>query len=130
MIVEYTNYNAEEILPLYEAVGWTAYTDHPDALQKGFAHSLLTLAAYDGDQLQGIIRTVGDGHTLSCSFRIFWFIQRISARALVQHCFGPCWNGFRMYVKSSWRQITRLKPSHSTNLWAFWNCLKSAAAVL
>lgn len=64
MIVEYTKYNAEEILPLYEAVGWTAYTDHPDTLQKGFAHSLLTLAAYDGGQLQGIIRTVGDGHTI------------------------------------------------------------------
>lgn len=64
-IQEYTTYKEEEILRLYASVGWSAYTDHPETLKNGFANSLLTLAAYDDeDQLLGIIRTVGDGHTI------------------------------------------------------------------
>lgn len=63
-IREYRAYNEAEILPLYASVGWTAYTDHPDVLRKGFANSMLTLAAYEGEQLMGIIRTVGDSHTI------------------------------------------------------------------
>lgn len=63
-IREYTSYNKAEILRLYNSVGWTAYTDDPDTLKAGFEGSLLTLAAYEGDQLLGIIRTVGDGHTI------------------------------------------------------------------
>ena len=63
-IREYNTYNESEILRLYASVGWTAYTDHPDVLRKGFENSLLTLAAYEEEQLLGIIRTVGDGHTI------------------------------------------------------------------
>ena len=63
-IREYKNYNEEEIMNLYAAVGWTAYTDHPAALREGFERSLLTLAAYEGNDLLGIIRTVGDGATI------------------------------------------------------------------
>ena len=63
-IREYRTYNEAEILPLYASVGWTAYTDHPDVLRKGFENSMLTLAAYKGEQLMGIIRAVGDGHTI------------------------------------------------------------------
>lgn len=50
-IREYKTYNEAEILRLYASVGWTAYTDQPDALWKGFANSMLTLAAYDRGQL-------------------------------------------------------------------------------
>ena len=64
-IREYKTCHETEILPLYESVGWTAYTDHPDALRKGFENSLLTLAAYENGQLMGIIRSVGDGHTIA-----------------------------------------------------------------
>lgn len=63
-IREYTAYSEAEILPLYQSVGWTAYTDQPEMLRKGFENSLLTLAAYDGRQLLGILRAVGDGHTI------------------------------------------------------------------
>lgn len=63
-IKEYLSYDEEEILALYESVGWTAYTENPAALRLGFSHSLLTLAAYEGDRLLGLIRTVGDGHTI------------------------------------------------------------------
>ena len=64
IICEYMQYIEQEILPLYASVGWTAYTDHPEQLRKGFENSMLTLAAYEDEQLLGIIRTVGDGHTI------------------------------------------------------------------
>ena len=63
-IREYKTYNETKILALYASVGWTAYTEHPDVLRKGFENSMLTLAAYDGEKLMGVIRIVGDGHTI------------------------------------------------------------------
>ncbi|SEK54332.1 GNAT family N-acetyltransferase [Ruminococcus albus] len=63
-IREYTNYNSDEILRLYSAVGWTAYTADPEALREGYDNSLLVLAAYENDELLGIIRAVGDGATI------------------------------------------------------------------
>lgn len=63
-IKEYTKYNSEEIFTLYQTVGWTAYTDDMQSLEMGYKNSLLTLAAYEDDELLGIIRTVGDGHTI------------------------------------------------------------------
>ena len=63
-IREYASYKGEEILSLYASVGWTAYTDCPETLQRGFENSLLTLAAYEDGQLAGLIRTVGDGNTI------------------------------------------------------------------
>ena len=64
IIREYDSYKDEEILGLYTDAGWIAYTENPDALRKGYENSLLILAAYEGDELQGIIRVVGDGHTI------------------------------------------------------------------
>lgn len=64
-IREYREYREEELLSLYASVGWTAYTQHPETLRAGFANSLFTLGAYDGQTLLGIIRTVGDGHTIA-----------------------------------------------------------------
>ena len=63
-IREYKIFNEAEILRLYRSAGWTAYTDQPEVLRKGFENSMLTLAAYKGNQLLGIIRAVGDGHTI------------------------------------------------------------------
>ena len=63
-IIEYQTYREEEILPLYTSVGWTAYTDDPAALERGFRHSLLVLAAWEDGELAGLIRAVGDGATI------------------------------------------------------------------
>lgn len=63
-IREYSDYREGEILRLYSSVGWTTYTDHPQALRQGFQNSLLVLAAYESDDLLGIIRVVGDGVTI------------------------------------------------------------------
>lgn len=63
-IREYTTYREDEILRLYAAVGWTAYTENRTALRQGFEHSLLVLAAYENGELIGVIRVVGDGYTV------------------------------------------------------------------
>ena len=49
-IREYREYREEEILRLYQAAGWKAYTEDPEALRRGFEGSLLVLAAYDGER--------------------------------------------------------------------------------
>ncbi|NQM93137.1 GNAT family N-acetyltransferase [Streptococcus suis] len=50
----------QAVLEIYDSVGWTNYTDRPTMLQKALEHSLLVLAAFDGDRLVG----VGDGHSI------------------------------------------------------------------
>ncbi len=77
-IREYKTYNEAEILRLYSSVGWSAYTDCPDMLRRGFENSLLILAAYEGEQLLGIIRVVGDSHTIV-------FVQDILVYPKYQH---------------------------------------------
>ncbi len=62
-IKEY-EYRDEEIRRLYTEVGWKAYTDNMTALELGYKNSLLVLAAYEGDELLGIIRVIGDGYTI------------------------------------------------------------------
>jgi len=61
---EYTTYQEEEILALYASVGWTSYTNEPELLRKGFENSLYIFAAYDQNELIGLVRTVGDGCTI------------------------------------------------------------------
>lgn len=63
-IREYAEYHSGEILRLYTQVGWTAYTEDMSALEQGYKHSLLVLAAYENDELLGIVRVVGDGATV------------------------------------------------------------------
>ena len=63
-IRDYTDFRKDEILRLYSEVGWTAYTENMVALEEGYKNSLLVLAAYEGDELLGIIRAVGDGCTI------------------------------------------------------------------
>ncbi|HEL1629779.1 TPA: GNAT family N-acetyltransferase [Streptococcus suis] len=53
----------QAVLEIYDSVGWTNYTDRPTMLQKALEHSLLVLAAFDGDRLVGLLRAVGDGHS-------------------------------------------------------------------
>ena len=63
-IKEYKNYKETEIRQLYTEVGWTAYTENMPVLEQGYKNSLLVLAAYENDELLGIIRVVGDGFTI------------------------------------------------------------------
>ncbi len=63
-IKEYKEYKEDEIKRLYTEVGWSAYTENMLALEQGYKNSLLVLAAYENEELLGIIRVVGDGFTI------------------------------------------------------------------
>lgn len=63
-IKEYINYNEEEILPLYQSVGWITYTNNPSLLENAYKNSLKIFAAYIDNKLIGIIRVVGDGYSV------------------------------------------------------------------
>lgn len=54
----------EQLLELYGSVGWTAYTEHPDRLERGLANSLAVYTAWERDCLVGLLRAVGDGETI------------------------------------------------------------------
>lgn len=51
----------EDVLHLYQAVGWTNYTHQPEMLEQALSHSLAIYLALDGDAVVGLIRLVGDG---------------------------------------------------------------------
>lgn len=63
-IKKYENFHLEEIINLYQSVGWTNYLERTDILEEAYANSLCVLGAYDSDRLVGIIRAVGDGQTI------------------------------------------------------------------
>ena len=51
----------EDVLHLYQAVGWTNYTNQPQMLEQALSHSFAIYLALDGDAVVGLIRLVGDG---------------------------------------------------------------------
>lgn len=51
----------QAIVGLYANAGWQAYTQNPAGLLKAIEGSHYVLTAKAGDQLVGLIRTVGDG---------------------------------------------------------------------
>lgn len=63
-IQEYEVYKEQDVLALYESVGWSNYTNAPEMLSQAFHHSLKVLAAFDQEDLVGIIRVVGDGYSI------------------------------------------------------------------
>ena len=63
-VKEYMDYNEQEILSLYESVGWDNYTKNPQMLKEAYLHSLRIYAAYVDNKLVGIVRVVGDGSSV------------------------------------------------------------------
>ena len=69
----------EEVLPLYEAVGWTNYTTKPEMLKAAYENSLHIIGAFNNDEkLIGVLRGVGDGASIL-------FIQDILVYPEYQH---------------------------------------------
>lgn len=56
--------NVEDILYLYNDVGWSSYTKDIDSLIKSIKNSLKVISVWDKDLLVGLIRVVGDGHSI------------------------------------------------------------------
>jgi Acetyltransferases len=64
IIKECAHPDIEEVLALYSSVGWTNYTDKPEMLQSALENSLSVLGAFEGEKQVGILRAVGDGHSI------------------------------------------------------------------
>ncbi|EGT3599852.1 GNAT family N-acetyltransferase [Clostridium perfringens] len=56
--------NVKDILYLYNDVGWSSYTKNIDSLIKSIKNSLKVISVWDKDLLVGLIRVVGDGHSI------------------------------------------------------------------
>ena len=56
-----TSVSIDDVLHLYQAVGWTNYTNQPQMLEQALSHSLATYLARDGEEIVGLVRLVGDG---------------------------------------------------------------------
>ncbi|MGP5383062.1 GNAT family N-acetyltransferase [Glutamicibacter arilaitensis] len=55
----------EQILSLYDSVGWSAYTDDPEVLIQALSNSTFAVYAYDQQQqLAGLIRVISDKATI------------------------------------------------------------------
>lgn len=54
----------EEIMNLYEDAEWYAYTKDRIRLKNAIDNSLKVLTAWDNHKLVGLIRVVGDNHTI------------------------------------------------------------------
>ena len=51
----------DDILHLYQAVGWTNYTNQPQMLEHALSRSLAIYVARDGEKIVGLVRLIGDG---------------------------------------------------------------------
>ncbi len=62
-----------DLITLYDDAGWVLYTRQPEVLAAAIANSLYHISAWQGSDLVGLIRAVGDGVTIV-------FIQDILVR--------------------------------------------------
>ena len=58
---ELTSDALEAIKELYQQHGWLAYLRDDEKLKRAFDQSLYIIGAYDGEELAGFVRCVGDG---------------------------------------------------------------------
>ncbi len=56
--------NEKDIESIYNDANWTTYTSDLPCLINAIKNSLLTVTAWDGSKLVGLIRIVGDGVTI------------------------------------------------------------------
>ncbi len=54
----------EQLLDLYGKLGWTAYTDHPEKLEKAIRSSSYVATAWHEENLIGLARTLSDETTV------------------------------------------------------------------
>ena len=60
-ITKESSVSIDDVLYLYQAVGWTNYTNQPQMLAQALSHSLATYLARDGEKIVGLVRLIGDG---------------------------------------------------------------------
>ena len=60
-ITKETSVSIDDVLHLYQAVGWTNYTNQPQMLAQALSHSLASYVARDDEKIVGLVRLIGDG---------------------------------------------------------------------
>ena len=60
-ITKETSVSINDVLHLYQAVGWTNYINQPQMLAQALSHSLAIYLARDGEKIVGLVRLIGDG---------------------------------------------------------------------
>ena len=63
-ITKETSVSLDDVLHLYQAVGWTNYTNQPQMLAQALTHSLAIYLARDGEKIVGLVRLIGDDFSL------------------------------------------------------------------
>lgn len=63
-IVKATDLQLSEVLELYRAVEWLAYTKNPDNLVRALEGSSTLVAAHEGHILVGLARVISDGASI------------------------------------------------------------------
>lgn len=82
----------EELVTLYEAVGWTTYTADPATLEAAVQGSTRVVTARYGDELLGLARVVSDGASIAYlqDVLVHPALQREGVgRSLVRAAFEP-----------------------------------------
>lgn len=54
----------QQVLDLYDSVGWSRYTRDPDGLERALANSGFVLEAWEESELVGLVRCLSDGDTI------------------------------------------------------------------
>ena len=57
---ENSAFKLKQLVELYENIGWISYSNKPSELNEAIKNSLFNIGAFDGEELVGLIRVVGD----------------------------------------------------------------------
>ena len=76
--VEYPSLSENELFALYDDLNWKQYTSNMKQLVEGVNSSLYVVGAYYASNLIGLIRVVGDGHTIV-------YVQDVLVKSKFQH---------------------------------------------
>lgn len=65
VINEDASVRREELVELYDAVGWAAYTNRPETLERAVQNSSRVVIARLNNELVGLARVISDGATIA-----------------------------------------------------------------
>lgn len=87
-----TDIDTDALVALYASVGWAAYSRAPVTLVQAIRQSLRVVTAWEGAQLVGLARVVGDGVTIVFLQDVLVVPHRQRdgvGRALMESVFAP-----------------------------------------
>jgi ribosomal protein S18 acetylase RimI-like enzyme len=96
-MIDYKTFSAnliEEVEEIYRAEGWHTYLQNHEKLARAFEKSLYILGAFDGENLVGFVRCVGDGeHILIVQDLIVK--RKYRKMGIGTHLFKHVWDVFK-----------------------------------